>query len=86
MSMIGKIVMSIKGRDKGQYLAVIGESGEYLILANGRHRKLDNPKHKKSKHVEFSKKELSDKVKNALLEKSATNKMLYRELKDSLKS
>ena len=86
MSMIGKIVMSTSGRDKGKYLAVIGETGEYLVLANGRQRKLDNPKHKKPKHVEILNKEVTESVKSAVQNMTVTNKMLYRAIKESLNS
>ena len=84
--MIGKIVKSTSGRDKGKYLAVIGETGEFLVLANGRHRKLDNPKHKKPKHVEILNKEVTESVKCAVKNMTVTNKMLYRAIKESLNS
>ena len=86
MSMIGKIVKSTSGRDKGKYLAVIGEAGEFLVLANGRQRKLDNPKHKKPKHVEILNKEVTESVKRAVQDMTVTNKMLYRAIKESLNS
>ncbi len=86
MSMIGKIVRSTSGRDKGTYLAVIGETGDLLILANGRQRKLENPKHKKPKHVEFLNKEVTESTKCAVQNMTVTNKMLYRAIKESLNS
>ena len=86
MSMIGKIVRSTSGRDKGTYLAVIGETGDLLILANGRQRKLENPKHKKPKHVEFLNKEVTESAKCAVQNMTVTNKKLYRAIKESLNS
>ena len=86
MSDVGKLVLSRAGRDKGMYLAVIGESGCYLVLADGRHRKMENPKHKKSKHVEVLNKTLSTEFVKALQEGSVTNKMLWRKIKESLNS
>ncbi len=83
---VGKIVRSTSGRDKGMYLAVIGEAGDMLVLANGRQRKLDNPKHKKPKHVEFLNKELAESQKRAVENMTVTNKMLYRAIKESLNS
>ena len=86
MSSVGRLVLSLSGRDKGMYLAVIGESGCYLVLANGRHRKMENPKHKKSKHVEFLTKALDSEFVKSLQQGSVTNKMLWREIKESLNS
>ena len=76
MSNVGKLVLSRSGKDKGMYLAVIGESGCYLILANGRHRRMENPKHKKLKHVEVLNKTLDSEFVRSLQEGSVTNKML----------
>lgn len=45
------LVQSTAGRDRGMLFYVIGTEGAYLLLANGRQRKLENPKRKKLKHV-----------------------------------
>ncbi len=45
------IIISIAGRDRGMYFYVIDMEGDYLFLANGKERKLENPKRKKLKHV-----------------------------------
>ena len=47
-----EIVRSIAGRDSGELFFVIETEGEYLLLADGRSRRLERPKRKKRKHVE----------------------------------
>ena len=47
------IVRSRAGRDKGKLFVVLGVEGEYLLLADGRTRKLESPKRKKTRHVRF---------------------------------
>ena len=47
------IVRSDAGRDKGKLFAVLAEEGEYLLLADGKSRKVESPKRKKRKHVLF---------------------------------
>ena len=45
------IIISIAGRDEGKLFYVIDVDGDYVLIANGRERKLENPKRKKLKHV-----------------------------------
>jgi len=45
--------MSVAGHDKGMVLCVLEQAGDFLLLANGRQRKVTHPKRKKLKHVEF---------------------------------
>ena len=47
------IVRSGAGRDKGSLFVVLAVEGEYLLLADGKRRKLDSPKRKKRRHVLF---------------------------------
>ena len=47
------IVKAIAGRDKGKLFFVLAIEGEYLFLADGKTRKVENPKRKKHKHVQF---------------------------------
>ena len=49
---ISDVVISLRGRDQGEWFYVIGIEGNYLLLANGRNRTLEKPKRKKQKHVE----------------------------------
>ena len=45
------IIISLAGRDKGKFFYVVGVEEGYVLLADGRGRKLENPKRKKLKHV-----------------------------------
>ena len=50
---IGKsdIVLSVAGRDQGKLFYVMETDGAYVLVANGRERRLECPKRKKLKHV-----------------------------------
>ena len=45
------IVISLAGRDKDKLFYVIEVEDNYVLLADGKGRKLENPKRKKLKHV-----------------------------------
>ena len=45
------IVLSLAGRDKGMLFYVVDTEENYVYLADGKGRKLENPKRKKLKHV-----------------------------------
>jgi len=48
----GDIVLSKAGRDKGSLLVVVGFlDDDKLLLADGKVRKIENPKRKKIKHI-----------------------------------
>ena len=48
----GDVVKSLKGRDKDCIYVVIKVEGSMAYLANGRNRKVENPKKKNEKHLE----------------------------------
>ena len=45
------IVISLAGRDKDKLFYVMDVEDNYVLLADGKGRKLENPKRKKLKHV-----------------------------------
>ena len=45
------VVLSMAGHDKGMLFFVLDTDGVYVSLANGKERKVEKPKRKKSKHV-----------------------------------
>ncbi|MBE6962015.1 MAG: hypothetical protein E7445_06110 [Ruminococcaceae bacterium] len=47
------IVQSDAGRDKGKLFFVLDVEDEYLLLADGKSRKVEAPKRKKYRHVRF---------------------------------
>jgi ribosomal protein L14E/L6E/L27E len=48
---IGQIVTSLAGRDTGHPYLVIGITGKYVFLADGRERSVIKPKKKNIRHV-----------------------------------
>lgn len=45
----GRIVKSKAGHDREDFFVVIATLGEFAMIADGKHRKLQNPKKKKQK-------------------------------------
>jgi len=45
------VVIPLNGRDAGKRFIVIGTEDEYVLLADGRGRRVEKPKRKKNKHV-----------------------------------
>ena len=74
------IVRSDAGRDKGKLFAVLAVEGEYLLLADGKSRRVESPKRKKRRHVLFvaaDDSRLSEKIRS---EGKITNSELRRTL------
>jgi ribosomal protein L14E/L6E/L27E len=49
---VGQIVYSKAGREKGRAFVVVKAEGNYLYLAEGALRRLENPKKKKIMHIQ----------------------------------
>ena len=49
---ISDVVQTTAGRDAGEWFYVIDADPVFLLLANGKDRTLEKPKHKKRKHVQ----------------------------------
>ena len=48
----GRMVLSLKGRDRGRYFVVLSvPDEEHVLLADGTLRRAERPKRKKNKHV-----------------------------------
>lgn len=58
------IVLSNSGRDKGRMMIVLDADDEYLLLADGRLRRMESPKRKKRKHVKLVAQSESDAAKS----------------------
>jgi ribosomal protein L14E/L6E/L27E len=50
----GDVIVSLAGRDRGKHFYVLDLDGDYAFLADGKTRKLENPKRKKLKHLRFA--------------------------------
>ena len=53
----GLLVKSVAGHDKG-YFVIVKTENNFVYLANGKSRKLDNPKRKNIKHIRLTVKEI----------------------------
>ena len=49
---VSDVVVSLAGRDQGEWFYVVAQDQTYLFLANGKDRTLEKPKRKKRKHVQ----------------------------------
>ncbi|MCD8158376.1 MAG: KOW domain-containing RNA-binding protein [Clostridiales bacterium] len=81
MFSIGQMVYSKNGRDKGEAFIIVGIEGDYLLLADGKRRKLEKPKHKKMIHVQKVNKvdgDIKNKIENNMY-------LLDSDLRSSLK-
>ena len=72
------IVKAIAGRDAGSYFFVLATEGDFLLLADGKRRRLESPKRKRRKHVELadaSQSPVAEKIRN---NEKVTNSELRR--------
>ena len=51
---IGRVVCSLSGHDEGFYMVVVGSKEKGVLVANGKERKLNNPKLKNIKHLRIT--------------------------------
>ncbi len=78
---VGRVVLSRAGRDQGHYFVIVDVIDEnYVAIANGCQRKVDNPKKKKIKHLEAKNivfEEISKKVfeKKRIFDSEVRNKL-----------
>ncbi len=76
---IGRTVISTAGHDRGSLYIVVSETDGMLLLCDGKRRRLDHPKKKKSLHCETVSVG-EDSLVRLLLDGSATDSRLRREL------
>ena len=66
---VGRVVLSRAGRDQGHVFVIVDVIDEnYVAIANGCQRKVDNPKKKKIKHL-VAKPELLEEISKKISEK-----------------
>ena len=66
---VGRVVFSKAGRDQGHYFVVVDVINEdYVAIANGCQRKVDNPKKKKIKHL-AAQKEIFEEIREKIFSK-----------------
>ncbi|MEG1003167.1 MAG: hypothetical protein RSD13_01870 [Clostridium sp.] len=65
--LIGKVVLSLAGRDKGNlYVVTHVVDDQYVLLANGDTKKVKTPKKKKVKHLSFLE-NIDDDIRSAMI-------------------
>ena len=52
--MIGQIVCSAAGRDRGRFMVIVGEKGGFPLVCDGKERPIQRPKRKNPKHLIFT--------------------------------
>lgn len=73
--MVGRIVCSIAGRDKGKFMVILGSEMGNFIVADGKERPLEHPKKKNPKHLKKTNSTLESK-------QYSTNKSLRKALNE----
>ena len=71
--MVGRIVCSKAGRDKGYFMVVVEEGDGFVFVCDGKERPIERPKRKNIKHIAFTNTVLEE-------ESSITNKQLRKAL------
>lgn len=66
--MIGFLASSKAGHDKDKIYVIIKEDKEYVWLADGRIKTVDNPKKKKKKHIQLIKYFYNEEIRISLTE------------------
>jgi ribosomal protein L14E/L6E/L27E len=89
-NIIGSVVISKAGRDKGKYFIIIGVlNSEYVLMCNGILRTIEKPKQKKLKHLVFTdliaeeiKEKIltKDEVSNSDLKKYLQSNVIFKEV------
>lgn len=66
--LIGKVVLSLSGRDKDHfYIVVDSDKAQNLLLANGKNKTVSNPKKKNIKHLSFID-DIDDELKTTIID------------------
>lgn len=65
--LVGTVVISKAGRDKGNFFIVIKAEDNYAYIADGNLRKIDRPKKKKLRHLQLTG-YVSERIQNPELE------------------
>ena len=52
--MIGRVVCSKSGRDKGYFMVIVKEDSDFLYVCDGKERPLERPKRKNAKHLSLT--------------------------------
>lgn len=76
--MVGFLVYSLAGHDKGTVYYIVKEEKDYYWLVDGKVRTLDKPKKKNKKHLQIIKVKALESVTDEINEKEITNEMIKK--------
>lgn len=62
IKMLGMFAFSQAGHDKDSLYIIIREEDEYVYLADGKNKSVENPKRKNKKHIQVMKKNADDHI------------------------
>ncbi len=80
---VGHIVVSLAGRDKGRPFYVLKTEENFVYLADGSLRKIENPKKKKAKHVKVLVEDFENRVSQKIrLDEKVLNSEMRKALMD----
>ena len=80
---VGQVVEGLSGREKNRMFFIVKViDDQYVLISDGKKRKLDRPKLKKVKHLKVYS-FLNDKVKNKIASDTITDAFLRAELTKS---
>lgn len=65
--MTGMFAVSKAGHDKDTIYLIVREEAEYVYLADGKYKTLENPKKKNKKHIQIIKKKSDDMLREKLI-------------------
>lgn len=65
MFLRGQVIRSTAGRDKGYLMSVVSSDDSFVYVADGKERRLVNPKRKNPKHIELLSAVLKDQQMNS---------------------
>ncbi len=72
----GRVVLSLAGKDKGRLMVIVANSDRSVLLADGKHHPLENPKCKNIRHISATERVLDS-------SEMATNRRLRKALSPS---
>ncbi len=73
--MVGQLVTSKAGHDKGSVYVIVAEEGDFVFLSDGRLKLPDKPKKKRRKHIQ----PINDMAEKLLLQKLQKGEKVYAE-------
>ena len=81
-NLIGRVVLAKTGRDAGKFFVIVGIiDNNYVYIANGKNRKIEKPKLKKLKHLNFTNVSAEEVISSLLRKEPITNANINKIIK-----